>query len=172
MTEALLALANLSRVQLRPQAVDLSAIARSVMDNLQQQGSRRVASICIEGNLVVQADPMLLRLVMEELLGNAWKFTSRQSCTEISFGVREVAVGEAAQTVYEVKDNGVGFEMAHAGKLFRSFQRLHSQADFPGAGVGLANIRRIIARHGGQIWAQSAIGQGTSFCFTLGHPRL
>ncbi len=171
LTEALLALANLSRVQLRPQAVDLSAIARSVMDNLQQQGSRRVASICIEGNLVVQADPMLLRLVMEELLGNAWKFTSRQSCTEISFGVREVEVGEAAQTVYEVKDNGVGFEMAHAGKLFRSFQRLHSQVDFPGAGVGLANIRRIIARHGGQIWAQSAIGQGTSFCFTLGRHR-
>lgn len=171
LTEALLALANLSRVQLRPQAVDLSAIARSVMDQLQQQGSRRVASICIEDNLVVQADPMLLRLVMEELLGNAWKFTSRQSCTEISFGVREVAVGEAAQTVYEVRDNGVGFEMAHAGKLFRSFQRLHSQVDFPGVGVGLANIRRIIVRHGGQIWAQSAIGQGTSFCFTLGRHR-
>lgn len=171
LTEALLALANLSRVQLRPQAVDLSAIARSVMDNLQQQGSRRVASICIEGDLVVQADPMLLRLVMEELLGNAWKFTSRQSCTEISFGAREVAVGEVAQTVYEVKDNGVGFEMAHAGKLFRSFQRLHSPVDFPGAGVGLANIRRIIARHGGQIWAQSAVGQGASFCFTLGRHR-
>ena len=172
LTEALLALANLSRVQLRPQLVDLSAIARGVMDNLQlQQQGTRVASICIQDGLVARADPMLLRLVMEELLGNAWKFTSRQSFAEISFGVREVAVGETAQTVYEVKDNGVGFEMAHAGKLFRSFQRLHSPMDFPGAGVGLANIRRIIARHGGQIWAQSAIGQGASFCFTLAHPR-
>jgi len=170
LTEALLALANLSRVQLRPQAVDLSAIARGVMDKLQQQGTR-VASICIQEGLVAQADPMLLRLVMEELMGNAWKFTSRQSFSEISFGAREVAVGETVQMVYEVKDNGVGFEMAHAGKLFRSFQRLHSPMDFPGAGVGLANIRRIIARHGGQIWAQSAVGQGASFCFTLGHPR-
>lgn len=168
LTEALLALANLSRVQLRPQTVDLSAIAHGVMDSLQRQDSTRAASISIQDDLVVQADPMLLRLVMEELLGNAWKFTSRLSRTEISFGMETDAT---AKTVYVVKDNGDGFDMVHADKLFRSFQRLHSPLEFPGAGVGLANIQRIIARHGGQIWAQSAPGQGASFCFTLGTAR-
>jgi light-regulated signal transduction histidine kinase (bacteriophytochrome) len=155
-------------VQLRPQTVDLSAIAHSVMDSLQRQDSTRAASISIQGDLVVQADPMLLRLVMEELLGNAWKFTSRLSRTEINFGVETDATDK---TVYVVRDNGDGFDMVHADKLFRSFQRLHSPLEFPGAGVGLANIQRIIARHGGQIWAQSAPGQGASFCFTLGTAR-
>ncbi len=177
LTEALLALANLSRVQLRPQEVDLSAVAHAVVDNLRQQDSGRTASIRIQDGLVARADAMLLRLVMEELLGNAWKFTSRQSQTEISFGVQQGAAQEgnavpASGTVYVVRDNGEGFDMAHADKLFRSFQRLHAALDFPGAGVGLANIQRIIARHGGQIWASSAPGQGASFCFTLGNGAL
>jgi PAS domain S-box-containing protein len=178
LTEALLALANLSRVQLRPQEVNLSTMAHNVMDSLRQQDSTRVVSVSIQGGLMVQADPILLRLVMEELLGNAWKFTSRQSRTDISFGVQPAAAAPAtdatkapAETVYVVRDNGEGFDMAHADKLFRSFQRLHSPLDFPGAGVGLANIQRIIARHGGQIWAQSATGQGASFCFTLRSAR-
>jgi|GEM_PF-2420595 len=169
LTEALLALANLSRVQLRVQAVDLSAVAHSVMDSLQQEEPARARSIRIQEGLVVQADAMLLRLVMQELLGNAWKFTSRQTHTEISFGLQP-APAAGTQAVYVVSDNGEGFDMAHVDKLFRSFQRLHAPQEFPGAGVGLANIQRIIARHGGQIWAESARGEGARFFFTLGSP--
>ena len=171
LTEALLALANLSRVQLRVQAVDLSAVAHSVMDSLQQEEPARARSIRIQEGLVVQADAMLLRLVMQELLGNAWKFTSRQLHTEISFGLQPAPAADA-QAVYMVSDNGEGFDMAHVDKLFRSFQRLHAPQDFPGAGVGLANIQRIIARHGGQIWAESARGEGARFFFTLGSPGI
>jgi PAS domain S-box-containing protein len=169
LTEALLALANLSRVQLRVQAVDLSAVAHSVMDILQQEEPARARSIRIQEGLVVQADAMLLRLVMQELLGNAWKFTSRQTHTEISFGLQPV-LPAGKEAVYVVSDNGEGFDMAHVDKLFRSFQRLHAPQEFPGAGVGLANIQRIIARHGGQIWAESARGEGARFFFTLGSP--
>jgi len=169
LTEALLALANLSRVQLRVQTVDLSAIAHSVVQGLQHEGPGRAASINIQEGLQAQADPMLLRLVMEELLGNAWKFTSRQPHTEISFGLASNQPGAPdAGVTYVVRDNGEGFDMAHADKLFRSFQRLHAPQDFPGAGVGLANIQRIVARHGGQIWAESARNEGASFFFTLG----
>ena len=171
LTEALLALANLSRVQLRVQAVDLSAIAHSVMDTLQLEEPARARCIRIQEGLVVQADAMLLRLVMQELLGNAWKFTSRQTHTEISFGLQP-APATGTQAVYVVSDNGEGFDMAHVDKLFRSFQRLHAPQDFPGAGVGLANIQRIIARHGGQIWAESARGAGARFFFTLGSPGM
>lgn len=171
LTEALLALANLSRVQLRVQTVDLSAIAHSVMQGLQQKEPGRAAAIRIQEGLQAQADPMLLRLVMEELLGNAWKFTSRQTRTEISFGLESNQPGvQDAGVTYVVRDNGEGFDMAHADKLFRSFQRLHAPQDFPGAGVGLANIQRIIARHGGQIRAESARSEGASFFFTLGVP--
>ena len=170
-TEALLALANLSRVQLRLQAVDLSAIAQSVAVKLQQQDGARSASIQIASGLLVHGDPLLLRQVMEALLGNAWKFSSRQSHTEISFGIKTAPAGAVVRTVYVVKDNGEGFDMAHVDSLFQSFQSLHSAQDFPGVGIGLANIQRIITRHGGQIWAQSAPGQGASFYFTLGMAR-
>ncbi|MEO8022479.1 CHASE domain-containing protein [Polaromonas sp.] len=173
LTEALLALANLSRVQLRVQPVDLSAIARRVVDTLQQEDTARAADISIQDGLVVQGDPMLLGLVMEELLSNAWKFTSRQNRTDIRFAALPAQAGDArAETVYVLRDNGEGFDMAHADKLFRSFQRLHAAQDFPGAGVGLANIQRIIARHGGRIWAESAQGEGACFFFTLGHAGL
>lgn len=171
LTEALLTLANLSRVQLRVRAVDLGAIAHGVIQSLRHDEPTRLAEVSIQSELWVQGDPMLLKLVMEELLGNAWKFTSRQPQTEISFGLQSTQAGAAAaEAVYVVRDNGEGFDMAHADKLFRSFQRLHAPQDFPGAGVGLANIQRIIARHGGQIWAESARNQGASFFFTLGTP--
>ena len=172
LTDALLALANLSRVELRLQGVDLSAVAHSLMARLQQQGVARVARISIQEGLQVKADPMLIKLVLEELLGNAWKFTSRQASTEISFGLQSVDPQVApTAAVYVVRDNGEGFDMAHVDKLFRSFQRLHSPQDFPGAGIGLANIQRIVARHDGRIWAESAPGEGASFFFTLGGGR-
>lgn len=169
MTEALLTLANLSRVPLRAQRVDLGVIAQAAMDKLRmQQDFTRVVAVTIQGGLVAQADPVLCRLLMEELLGNAWKFTSRKKHAEISFGLRDGAWAAEGDAVYEVKDNGEGFDMAHADKLFDSFQRLHSSQEFSGVGIGLANIRRIVARHGGKIWAQSTPGQGASFYFTLG----
>ena len=172
LTDALLALANLSRVELRLQEVDLSAVAYSVMAKLQQQDTARVAAISIQEGLQVRADPMLIKLVMEELLGNAWKFTSRQASTEISFGLQSVdPQATTTAAVYVVRDNGEGFDMAYVDKLFRSFQRLHSPHDFPGAGIGLANIQRIVARHEGHIWAESAPGEGASFYFTLGADR-
>lgn len=181
LTDALLTLANLSRVQLHLQAVDLSAIAHNVMAALQREAPARLASISIQTGLVVQADPVLVKLMMQELLGNAWKFTSRQSHTEISFGLVSApadAVGIAGAAgyvgyvpVYAVRDNGEGFDMAQADKLFRSFQRLHSEPDFSGTGAGLANIQRIVTRHHGQVWAESAPGEGASFFFTLGSDR-
>ncbi len=172
LTDALLALANLSRVQLRVQAVDLSAIAHSVMDALQHEDSTRLASLSIQSGLQGQADPMLIRLVLQELLGNAWKFTSRRSHTEISFGLLSAEAGTAGtETIYVVRDNGEGFDMVHADKLFRSFQRLHAPQEFSGVGVGLANVQRIITRHDGKIWAESAVDEGASFYFTLGNAR-
>jgi len=172
LTDALLALANLSRVELRLQEVDLSTLAFSVMDKLQQQDPARVCRIHIEPGLRAQADAMLIRLVLEELLGNAWKFTSRRSQTEIGFGMLSKEAGTSgAEPVYVVRDNGEGFDMAHADKLFHSFQRLHSPEEFSGVGVGLANIQRIVTRHGGRIWAESARGEGSEFFFTLGNAR-
>jgi len=169
LTDALLALANLSRVQLSVQAVDISAMARSVMDTLQYQDPARLTRLIIEDDLIVRADPLLIKQVMQGLLENAWKFTSRKSCTEISFGMLLVEAGNLrAEPVYVVRDNGEGFDMTYAAKLFQSFQRLHSAQDFPGTGAGLANIRRIVARHNGEVWAESAVGKGASFFFTLG----
>lgn len=170
LTDALLAFSNLSRVPLRVQAVDISAIARSVMEALQHEDPERMASVDIQDGLVAQADPMLIKVVIQELLGNAWKFTSRRSHTEIAFRLLPAQAGTFdGEPVYVVRDNGEGFDMAYADKLFRFTQRLHSTQNFPGAGVGLANIQRIVARHGGQIWAESALDEGASFYFTLGH---
>lgn len=173
LTDALLMLANLSRVQLNLQSVDLSAVVHNIMDALQRETPKRRASISIQAGLVVQADPVLVKLMLQELLGNAWKFTSRQSHTEISFGlVSAPAAAAGSLPVYAVRDNGEGFDMALANKLFRSFQRLHSEPDFPGAGAGLANIQRIVTRHHGRVWAESALGEGASFFFTLGSEPL
>ncbi len=176
LTEALLALANLSRVELRLQEVDLSSLALSVLEKLKQNDPARVCRIHVEPGLRAQADARLIGLVLEELLGNAWKFCSRKVCTEISFGLQpptpeSQAPDTGAGTVYMVRDNGEGFDMAHADKLFRSFQRLHSPLEFSGTGVGLANVQRIVGRHAGRIWAESAPGEGARFYFTLGSSK-
>ena len=172
MTDALLALANLSRVKLRPQNVDLSELALSVIDALRHDDPARLVNVKIQNGLVVLADQMLIKLVMQEMLGNAWKFTSQRSQTEISFGMLPpCAETPGAEPAYVVRDNGEGFDMAHANKLFRSFNRLHAAHEFPGAGIGLANIKRIVERHQGRVWAESTVGEGASFFFTLGNAR-
>ena len=170
LTDTLLELANLSSVELRLQEVDLSKIARDVMDELRQQSPTRQASVNIQSGLVARADSILIERVLRELLGNAWKFTSQCSQTEISFEVLPCdPVTHSTGPIYAVRDNGEGFDMAHVDKLFRNFQRLHANPDFPGSGVNLAKVQRIISRHGGKVWAQSVLGEGASFFFTLGN---
>jgi len=159
--EALLSLAKVVRAPLNFGVVDLTAIARETLEGLQMQDPARQVSARVQEGLNAQGDARLLRLVMENLLGNAWKFSARSPAAEIEVGQ------VSGSSVYFVRDNGVGFDMAHAGKLFGAFQRLHAEGEFPGTGIGLATVRRIVARHQGRVWAISQPGQGTTFFFVL-----
>ncbi|MEW5957485.1 MAG: PAS domain S-box protein, partial [Chloroflexota bacterium] len=159
----LLALSRITRSEMRRETVDLSELAQAVVEELRQAEPERRVKVVIAAALVVQADERLLRAVLENLLGNAWKFTARQSQAHIEFG----AMKQQSQTVYFVRDNGAGFDMAYADKLFGAFQRLHTPAEFSGSGIGLATVQRIIHRHGGRIWAEGAVEQGATFYFTL-----
>ncbi|MDI1268209.1 MAG: PAS domain S-box protein [Polaromonas sp.] len=162
--EDLLSLAQVSRMQLRHETVDLSAMAAEIAGECQGRNPERVASIHIEEGLQVQGDGRLIHVVMENLLGNAWKFSSRQAHAAIRVGHTTDAGG---LSVFFVQDNGAGFDMAYADKLFNTFQRLHAVTDFPGTGVGLATVSRVIGRHGGKVWAQAEPGKGATFFFTL-----
>jgi signal transduction histidine kinase len=159
----LLQLSRLTRSELRHQQVDLSGMAREVADELRRREPRREVTFVIEPGVSGFGDSRLLRLVLENLLGNAWKFTTKQSAATIAFGRAESEGGPA----YFVRDNGAGFDMAFADKLFGAFQRLHSDRDFPGTGIGLAIVQRVIHRHGGRVWAEGAVEQGARFSFTL-----
>ncbi|GAB3482666.1 PAS domain S-box protein [Polaromonas eurypsychrophila] len=159
--EGLLALAQVSRVALRRDEVDLSEIAQNILDRFQSREPGRAVTIHIDKGLSSRGDGRLLHAAMDNLLGNAWKFSSRQPQTHISVGFSENA------GAFYVKDNGAGFDMAYADKLFGTFQRLHAASEFPGTGVGLATVSRIIMRHGGRIWADSYPGEGATFFFTL-----
>jgi PAS domain S-box-containing protein len=160
----LLKLSRLGRAELRREAVDLSVLARAVADELAQREPQRQATFVIAQVGVVQGDVQLLRIVLENLLGNAWKFTCKHPQARIEFGSGQ----RNGQLIYFVRDDGAGFEMAYLGKLFGAFQRLHSEKDFPGTGIGLATVQRIIHRHGGDIWAEGAVEQGATFSFTQG----
>jgi PAS domain S-box-containing protein len=170
-TDSLLALAQLSRMQTRREQVDLGTIAATVLKTLQEQDPARKVRTQILPLPTVQADAGLLLHLLNILLSNAWKFTSRQAQAEITVGSEQREDGE---TIFYVRDNGVGFDMAYADKLFTAFQRLHSPGEFAGAGTGLATARRIVMRHGGRIWADSRPGEGAVFHFTLaatGYPE-
>jgi PAS domain S-box-containing protein len=162
--EGLLSLAQVQRASLHREPVDLGALARDVLERLQERQPARRVALRIEDGLVAEGDPRLLRSVMENLLGNAWKFTS--NCEHALIEVGRLP----DQQVFFVRDNGAGFDMAYSDKLFGVFQRLHSAAEFPGTGVGLATVQRIIARHGGKVWAESAPGAGATFFFMLVEP--
>ena len=164
MIDALLGLAQLSSQPLARQPVNLSQLAGYVIDDLRRQQPQRKVEVHIEPGLQAHGDPTLLRLVLENLLGNAWKYTGQREQAEIVF-TTDLQSGREA---YVVRDNGAGFDMRFADRLFNVFQRLHSANDFPGTGVGLASVRRIVRRHGGDVWAESEIGQGARFYFTLG----
>jgi len=165
LTDALLFLAHLSRVKLHCAWVDMSAEVAEILNRYAQNEPDRVVQTTLEPGLLVWADASLLRLVLENLLANAWKFTSKKSCADISVGQE---FGADGQLVYFVRDNGAGFDMAYADKLFGAFQRLHSPQEFAGSGFGLATVQRIITRHGGKVWARSSVNQGSTFYFTLG----
>jgi len=156
-------LARVSRGELHPQRVDLSELARTVAESLAQREPGRSVQLRVADGLVANADPSLLRIVLENLLGNAWKFTGRTSHPRIEVGRED----GTTPPVFFVRDNGAGFDMAYAGRLFGAFQRLHSDQEFSGTGIGLATVQRIIHRHGGRIWADSHVNQGATFRFTL-----
>lgn len=163
--EGLLSLAQLSRDELRSEAVDLSAVSRQVEQACREREPERQVQINIQEDLLAHGDPVLLLVAMNNLLGNAWKFTSKQAVARIDIGSESGADG---RTIYFVKDNGAGFDMAHAEKLFGAFERLHSHSDFSGTGLGLAIVKRVIDRHGGRVWADSVENEGATFYFTLG----
>ncbi|MBC7703700.1 MAG: PAS domain S-box protein [Rhodoferax sp.] len=162
--EGLMSLAQSSHDQLRPEMVDLSSIAREANKAFREREPERQVLVNIQDGLLAHGDPRLLSSVMYNLLGNAWKFSSKQAVSKIDFGSAPSADG---QTVYFVKDNGAGFDMAYSEKLFISFERLHTSSDFAGTGVGLTTVKRVIDRHGGRVWAESSVNAGASFYFTL-----
>jgi len=159
----LLHLARVSRAELRSAPVDLSAVAQGVVAELRQREPRRAVEFVCVDQARVRGDPALLRVLLENLLGNAWKFTAQRRPARIEFGVSQ----QDGATAYFVRDNGAGFDMSYADKLFGAFQRLHSAKEFEGTGIGLATVQRIIHRHGGRVWAESAVDQGATFYFTV-----
>jgi len=159
----LLSLSKITRVELKRQQVDLTDVARRVLAELGSRDPQRNVTTQVAEGMVVDADPRLLTVMLENLLGNAWKYTSKQPAATIAVG-REARNGE---TAYFVRDNGAGFSMEHATKLFAPFQRLHAAADFEGTGIGLATVGRIVGKHGGRVWAEAKAGEGATFFFTL-----
>ena len=162
--DGLLGLSRLTRMSIRSQRVDLSELGRAAAERLKESQPDRVVEFVIGDGFVENGDSALLGAVIENLLSNSWKFTRNQPNARIEFGCAQ----ENGQTAYFVRDNGAGFDMAFATKLFGVFQRLHTPSEFEGTGVGLATVRRIVHRHGGRVWAEGKVGEGASFHFTLG----
>ena len=162
--EDLLSLSQVSRMQLNHQSIDLSVMSQGILDEWCQRQPERLVHIEVQSGLQACGDVILVGALMENLLGNAWKFTSRKPDARI--GVGQV-LDAAGIPVFFVRDNGAGFDMAYAEKLFIAFQRLHTEAEFPGTGIGLATVSRVVGRHGGRLWAESVPEQGATFFFTL-----
>jgi two-component system, sensor histidine kinase and response regulator len=160
-------LSRVTRTDLRDQDVDLSEVAALVVSRLREGQPNRQVEVKIRPGVMVNGDGQLLKIALENLLQNAWKFTAQQADPRIEFGVTQTS----GEPTYFIRDNGAGFEMTYAARLFGPFQRLHSQQEFPGNGIGLATVQRIIHRHGGKVWAEGLVGQGATFYFTLGRAR-
>ncbi len=162
----LLTLSRVSRKELERRPVDLSQLAHAICEELHQQEPDRVVNVRIAPHLQVEGDPSLMRTVLENLLGNAWKFTGRVENPSIEFDVTRHGESDA----FVIRDNGAGFDMRYRENLFRPFQRLHSDREFPGTGIGLATVARIVRRHGGEVWAEGNVGKGASLYFSIGQP--
>jgi len=159
----LLQLSKLTRKDMQREHVNLSTLAISITQDLQRNQPERQATFIIGENLTTIGDKQLLHVMLENLIGNSWKFTGKKDDPTIEFN----STNNNGKSVYYVKDNGAGFDMEYTDKLFGAFQRLHSTHEFEGTGIGLANVQRIIHRHGGRVWAEGSIDQGATFYFTL-----
>lgn len=162
--DALLQLSRVTRSQMKTVTVNLSEIALDIIEELQGEAPERQIEFEIASNLIAKGDPQLLRIVLSNLLNNAWKYTSKRSLAKIEFNVLP---DNKSQSTYYVRDNGAGFDLEYAGKLFTAFKRLHSQQEFPGTGIGLATVQRIIYRHGGRVWAEGECDHGATIYFSL-----
>jgi PAS domain S-box-containing protein len=160
----LLSLAHVTRAEIRSEAVNLAPKAAQIVDRLRQRDPDREVMVEIDEDLTCRGDARLLAIVLENLVENAWKFTARTPGARIRIGRRP---GEGGENVIYVHDNGAGFDMTYSDKLFNAFQRLHAASEFPGTGIGLATVHRIVSRHGGRVWADASPGQGATFQFTL-----
>jgi signal transduction histidine kinase len=159
----LLNLSRVTRSEMRQEKVDLSAVVKSTAEELQRGAPTRNVTFVITEGLKVDGDSRLLRVAVENLLGNAWKYTSAHNCARIEFGLNK----DNGRTAYFIRDDGAGFDPRYSNRLFGAFQRLHGINEFPGTGIGLATVQRIIRRHGGEIWAEGAVEKGATFYFTL-----
>ncbi len=166
--EGLLSLSHLSRVDLKHEPIDLSRMAQEVLDDCQTREPVRSLRTSVHAGMQCQGDARLVRQILVNFIGNAWKFSARRADASIEVGMKP---GPHGQTIFFVKDNGAGFDMAHAEKLFSAFQRLHSASEFEGTGMGLAIVQRIVLRHEGRVWAESAPSEGATFSFVLWAPQ-
>jgi light-regulated signal transduction histidine kinase (bacteriophytochrome) len=161
--DGLLSLSRVTRGDWRPERIDLSALVRETTAQLAATERGRKVSVVASPHVSADIDASLARVLVENLIGNAWKFTVNATAPRIEFGI----LCRDGTPVLYVHDNGAGFDMNHAAKLFAPFQRLHTVAEFPGTGIGLATVQRIVHRHGGRIWAEGKVGEGATFYFTL-----
>ena len=159
----MLSLSRVGRAEMQREPVDLTALARAITGRLRETGPERLVEFVIQEGLTAVGDPQLLEIALSNLLDNAWKFTGKRPEGLIEFGRMQLE----GQPVFFVRDNGAGFDPAYADKLFGAFQRLHKASEFPGTGIGLATVQRILHRHGGRVWAEAAVDQGATFYFTL-----
>ncbi|MCK5045899.1 MAG: hypothetical protein KAS22_04920, partial [Candidatus Heimdallarchaeota archaeon] len=159
----ILSLSRLTRKDMDLREINLSELVKEITSDFQTNEPDRNVKVNVENKIKILGDVTLIRTIMENLLGNAWKFTSKKQKARIDFGRKIINKEE----VYYIQDNGVGFDMAYKDKLFAVFQRLHTYNEFKGTGIGLAIVQRIVNRHGGRIWAESAVGKGATFYFTL-----
>jgi signal transduction histidine kinase len=162
--EDMLHLSKVTQAELHREPADLAQLALEVVDELRAHQPGHAVQFVVPPSVPAHCDVRLMRIALANLLGNAWKFTSKRADARVEFSVERAA---GAEPVYCVRDNGAGFDMAYAGKLFTPFERLHANGDFPGTGIGLATVQRIIERHRGRLWAEAAVGQGAAFYFTL-----
>ena len=159
----MLKLSRVTRTDFRLEPVDLSQMVRDIAEKMKEQYPGRTVGVIIQGGLSVIGDPTLLRIALENLISNAWKFTGKEERPQVEFGTTR----KEERTAYYIRDNGVGFDMAYVDKLFNAFQRLHTSLEFPGIGIGLATVQRIINRHRGRVWVEAEVGKGATFYFTL-----
>jgi light-regulated signal transduction histidine kinase (bacteriophytochrome) len=163
LVESLLKFSRLNRSELHRTQVDLSAMAHAILEQFRQAEPERPVTYQVAEGLWTHADATLLHIVLENLLNNAWKYTSKTQNAQISFDAQQ----KGDETIFFVRDNGAGFDMKYAGRLFGTFQRLHRGDEFPGHGIGLATVQRIIHRHNGKIWAEAEVNLGATFYFTV-----